>query len=116
MHSVHLDKLRFFAYHGLHEEEAIAGAEFEVNLSIDFKQDDPIKKISDTINYVDVYELIKLVFQEPVHLMETLAEEITKRIGLLDNRVSAVNIRITKLNPPIPNFSGNVSVSFSKSF
>jgi len=34
--TLHLEKLQFFAYHGLYEEEKKLGNEFELNISASF--------------------------------------------------------------------------------
>lgn len=116
MFTIHLNKLRFFAHHGLQDEEAITGTNFEIDVSIKF---DPVKKVTSihqTINYADVYEVIKKHMQHPVALLEMLAENITEQIYLLDNRIRLITIVINKLHPPINNFTGTVGVTYSKAF
>lgn len=116
MFTIHLANLRFFAHHGMHEEEAIVGNDFEVSVDVEFDVPDKITSIRQTINYVDVYMAIKKIFQHPSKLLETLALNICEEIYLVDSRITKINITIHKLNPPISNFMGNVGVSFSKSY
>ncbi|MEP6712729.1 MAG: dihydroneopterin aldolase [Ferruginibacter sp.] len=116
MFTIHLTNLRFFAHHGMHDEEAIVGNDFEVSLSVTFEVPDRIKALSETINYVSVYLIIKKIFKHPSKLLETLAVDICDEIYLSDNRIKKINITIHKLNPAISNFIGNVGVSFCKSF
>ncbi|MDB5201075.1 MAG: folB [Ferruginibacter sp.] len=116
MFTIHLNDLRFFAHHGLHDEEAIVGTEFGVAIAINFAGPENIVSLKDTINYVEVYELVKNIFRHPARLLETLAVDICDAIYGLDHRIVQVSININKLNPPIVNFTGNVGVSFSKSF
>lgn len=116
MFSIHLNKLEFFAHHGLHDEEAITGTDFVIDVSVTFEATEKIIHIYQTINYVAIYEVIKKHMQHPVALLETLAENITDEIYLLDNRIKTINININKLHPPIKNFIGNVGVTYSKAF
>lgn len=114
-YTIHLNDLEFFAHHGWHNEEALAGGNFKVNVSLQFDAFD-VEALEDTINYVDIYTLIKDKVNEPVRLLETLATEICVAIKEIDDRIKTINITITKLNPPITNFIGNVAVSLSKSY
>jgi dihydroneopterin aldolase len=51
MFTVHLNKLKFFAHHGVHDEEGIIGTDFEVSVSINFNAPEKIIALNDTINY-----------------------------------------------------------------
>ncbi len=116
MFTIHLNKLKFFAYHGLHEEEAVIGTDFEVSVSITFDAPETVQELNDTINYVTVYEIIKKHFAQPEKLLETLAQNITQEIHKIDNRITSINITIDKINAPINNFIGTVGVTYSKSY
>jgi 7,8-dihydroneopterin aldolase/epimerase/oxygenase len=116
MFTIHLQNCRFFAHHGLHEEEAIVGAAFEVSLSASFEEDGNITRMNQTIDYVTIFEMVKKHFERPRQLLETLAQEIAADVCNIDARVRTVDIHLTKLNPPIANFTGSVGVSYTKRF
>ncbi len=116
MFTIHLNNCRFYAYHGLHQEEAVVGAAFEVSLSASFEEDGKVTAMKQTINYVDIFEMVKKHFTNPRQLLETLAQEIVDDVYVLDSRVKLVEIHLTKLNPPIANFTGTVGVSYTKRF
>jgi 7,8-dihydroneopterin aldolase/epimerase/oxygenase len=116
MFTVHLNKMLFYGYHGVHKEEAIVGGEFEVAISISFPSLNRIKTLDDTINYVAIFELVKNRFLQPEKLLETLAQNMVEDIYTYDTRISLINISIEKLNAPISNFIGRVGVTYSKSF
>lgn len=116
MYTIHLNKLSFYAHHGLHNEEAVIGTNFEVDVSIKFDSVQNITSISQTIDYTAVYKLIKKHMAQPVALLETLAQNITDDIYLLDKSIRLIIIEINKLHPPINNFSGTVGVTYSKAF
>lgn len=109
-----LSDLRIHGYHGVLEEERICGNEFAVNCTVSFTAN-KIKHLNDTINYVDVYSVIKDNFMKPTPLLETLAQHIVKDIFEMDERIKKVYIEIDKLSAPITNFSGRVGISLSSS-
>lgn len=110
---VHLHQLQFHAYHGIHDEERILGNEFEVNADITIdNNNEPVKHLKQTVNYVTVYELIKQRMQEATPLLETLAQEMAQAIEAMDSRIRTVSINIKKIAPPIENFQGVVGVSY----
>jgi 7,8-dihydroneopterin aldolase/epimerase/oxygenase len=116
MFTVHLNKLLFFAHHGVHDEEGIIGTDFEVSVSVSFNASEKIIALHDTINYVSVFEIIKMRFAIPERLLETLVQHIVDDIYAIDNRITTINISIYKINPPISNFIGSVGVTYTKSF
>jgi dihydroneopterin aldolase len=114
--TIHLNKLAFFAHHGLHDEEAVTGTNFEVSVSISFEPLEKITSIHQTINYVDVYKVVEKHMIHPIALLEMLAENISNAIYLLDKRIKNINISINKIHPPVKNFIGEVGVTFQKEF
>lgn len=116
MFTVHLNKMKFFAHHGWHDEEGITGTEFEVSVSVAFEAKEKISSLQDTVNYIKVFDIVKERFLYPVRLLEMLAEQIVGDIHQTDARIRSINITIDKLNPPINNFTGTAGVSLSKSF
>lgn len=116
MLSIRLNNLRFFSRHGLYDEEKKLSREFEVNVLIEYMPAiNIISDIRETIDYSAVYHLIKSCMAKPEPLLETLVMRMANEI--LDRFVLAetVKIAVTKLHPPIKNFTGNVEVVFSKS-
>ena len=116
MFTIHLENCRFYAHHGLHEEEAIVGAGFEVSLAAHFEEDGKITRMHQTIDYVQLFDVVKKHFERPRQLLETLAQEIADDVHHADTRVVRVDIHLKKINPPIANFTGSVGVSFTKLF
>lgn len=115
--TISVNKLRFYAYHGLYAEEKNIGTEFEVNLSVLYSPDTVIiNDIEATVNYVALYELVKTEMQKPRELLETFLMEVTEHIHVAFPQVKKVEIDATKLNPPIPKFIGTVGVKYEKEF
>lgn len=116
MFTIQLSNLKFFAFHGVHEEERILGGEFEVNAELSFKEPNTVTSFDQTIDYVKIYALIKRRMSVPTALLETVAQDLAENIYAIDNRIASVSINIKKTNPPIANFQGLVGVSFKKDF
>ena len=116
MMTIHLKKLRFFAYHGVHEEESITGSDFVVDASVSFNDTGSVTHINDTVDYVKVYSIIAENMRQPHRLLESLAIKIAEDIHQADEKIKKINIRIFKKNAPLANFSGNLGISYSKEF
>lgn len=114
--TIQLKKMIFHGQHGMYGDEKLTGNTFEVSVDIAFNQDGDITSINQTIDYADVFSIIQKRMQEPARLLETLAQQIVSDISITDNRICRIAINIVKKNPPIPNFSGEVAVSFEKEF
>ena len=116
MFTINLHNLIFHAFHGVHEEERLLGNTFEVNISLSLIDDQPVKTLEQTINYVTVYEIVKRRMQVATHLLEILVQDLTEEISTFDNRIISVSVSVEKKNPPIPNIEGSVSVTYKKDF
>jgi dihydroneopterin aldolase len=114
--TIQLNDVQFYGYHGLYEEEKKLGNTFIVNLAIHFTP--PVSKVTaihETIDYVQVYELVKVRMQTPTPLLETIAEDIATIIFEQFLIAQKVFVQITKTKVYIPTLNGNMSVSLSKS-
>src|SRR5436305_3845390 len=114
MLKIELSKLQFHGFHGVHEEETKTGGDFEVNMAVYFKPETfPVKHLHETIDYTQLYEVIKQRMQKPTKLLETLATEIAQQVLDRFSQIQEVNIGITKLNPPIAFFNGTVAAEYT---
>jgi 7,8-dihydroneopterin aldolase/epimerase/oxygenase len=102
---IHLNNLEFYGYHGLYAEEQRAGNCFRVNISIDCVVG-AVTEIDQTVNYAEVFALVKAEMEIATPLLETLAQRITTAILARFSLATSVRIYIEKLTPPIPYFSG----------
>ena len=117
MITIHLHNLKFYSYHGVHEEENILGNEYEVNADVQFHEEQTqIDSLSETINYADLFKIIKNRMQIPTQLLETVVMEIGNSIYEKYNYVRSINISLKKNHPPIEGIEGTVGVSWYKNF
>lgn len=117
MITVHLYNVKFYAYHGIYEEEKILGNEFELSTDIQFREkENVINSINQTINYVDIFEIIQHRMNVPSTLLETIIMDIGNSIKNKYDHLHSISINLKKLHPPITSFQGAVGVSWQKTF
>ena len=115
--TIHLENLRFYGYHGLYVQEKKLGAWFELDITLDWPTGPKlITHLHETINYGSVYELVKERMALPTELLETLARELVQELKENFPELTALRIRVKKINPPLVNFLGMVAVEYSKKF
>ena len=98
-----LKNMIFFGYHGVYAEERKLGQQIEVDLELVSDLTDAGLKddLELTINYVDVYEIVrKIVETEQFLLIEGMALAILNRLGE-KYILKSITIRIRKPQPPV---------------
>ena len=117
MITIHLYNLRFYAFHGVHEEERLLGNEYEVNADVQFHEEHTeINTLSQTINYAEIFEIIKKRMHIPTDLLETVVMDIGNTIHEKYDYVRSIRISLKKIYPPIESIAGSVGVSWHKEF
>ena len=113
---ISLDKLVFSGYHGLYAEEKKLGNTYIVDVLIDLTaKKSIIDNLEQTIDYVQVYALIKKWMSIPTPLLETLVGNMADDILKEQLLAEKVMVKITKQHLPIAEFEGTASVSIEKS-
>jgi len=103
MGCIELKKMIFHAYHGVMEQERIAGNTYRIDLKLflDLSKAIESDKLEDTINYAEIFDLVKTEMAIPSRLLEHVAGRIVKKIRQAYPHISKVRIRLAKNNPPI---------------
>ncbi len=116
MVEISLEEMRFYAYHGVLEQEQTVGNNFEVTLKLlaDVRDSVLSDNVKDTVNYAEVYEIIKEEMAIKSKLLEHLAGRINRRILAEYKLVKEVNIKISKLNPPFHSELKSVSIQLTE--
>ena len=101
--SIQLQGLRFYAFHGLLPQERTVGGHYRMDVELTLTP--PLRAltedvIDDTVNYAEVYALIRRKMEEPVNLLEHLAHRITEDLYAKFPPIQAIALRITKVTPP----------------
>lgn len=110
--SISLENASFYAYHGVFEQEQHVGNEFEVSIRVEIDLPETIKNdnLSDTISYVDLYNIASEEMQVKSKLIEHVAYRIVRNIKSKWSAISHGEVSIIKLSPPIDKFSGKAKV------
>ena len=117
MVTIELRKVLVQAYHGVDPEELDLLNTFEIDLDVLYEEGGrDFKKLSDTINYASLYDIVKKKLAAPVHLLENICVQVISEIKQQYGFVQEIRISIYKLHAPIPNFQGKVGVTLRKSF
>lgn len=109
---IRIEGMDFFAYHGCFTEESIIGTRFEVDLTIEV--DTSQAQISDnlhhTVNYLNLYETVKAEMEIRSNLLENVGYRILEAIKNRFPIISKIEVKISKLNPPLGGKIDRVSV------
>jgi 7,8-dihydroneopterin aldolase/epimerase/oxygenase len=110
-----LRNIQLYGYHGITTLENKCGTHFAIDMTITLKSNMTIKALEDTIDYVQVYKLLRAQFCEPHSLLEVLAEKILQQVFFqFSSHVEEAEISIMKLNPAVAGFQGSLGVSVKK--
>lgn len=115
MGTIAVEGMEFHAYHGCFKEEQIIGNNFVVDIYFDTdtseaEQTDDLDK---TINYADVYAVIGEEMKQKSKLLEHVGRRIINSLKEKYPEMESVELKISKMNPPVGGKVGNVSVILS---
>ncbi len=113
--TITLDRMKFHARHGVLEQERRVGNTFDVSLRLDYPFADAMAtdNLAATLNYAEVYEVVKREMAEPSQLLEHVAGRIRTALLRKFPLISGGFIRIEKCRPPIPGITGAAGVEVS---
>ncbi len=103
MATIALEGMRFFAYHGVYEEEQILGGDYIVDVEISTLVDKAAIEddVFQTLNYETVYLICEAAMRKPANLIETVASRIALNIKHQFGFIKEMKVKVKKLNPPL---------------
>lgn len=111
---VALRDVRFYAFHGFYPEEQVIGSVFYVDVDAEFEQADSSEdELGNTINYEELFTIVKTEMNNSSKLIETVAERILSVTLNQFTDLQAVRVCIRKMNPPLPGEVGNSQITLS---
>jgi 7,8-dihydroneopterin aldolase/epimerase/oxygenase len=116
MDCLHVNGIRGYGYTGLLPEEQRLGQWFEVDLTLmlDLTPAGTSDVLSETLDYREIIAQTQSLLQTArFKLVEKLATAIAE-IALKDAKIQQVTVRLTKVAPPIPDFSGNIQIELTR--
>ena len=103
MAEIRLEGIEFFAYHGHHDEERVTGNKYSVDILIRTNLSNACKSdsLEDTINYANIYKIIKDEMAKPARLLEHLSHRINTEVLNSFSEILLVESSVSKFNPPL---------------
>ncbi|MCM1079746.1 MAG: dihydroneopterin aldolase [Bacteroidales bacterium] len=101
---IYVEGLRVHAYHGVLEQERRVGNDYLINIKVEYpwlqaaKTDD----VRDTLNYAVLAEIVMEQMAVPSALLEHVAGRIAEKVRERFPECTSVDLRITKVAPPMP--------------
>jgi len=95
--------MEFYAYHGCFPEEKVIGTRFKVDASIhcNFMEAAQQDNLGKSINYQEIYALIKEEMTIPSHILEHICFRIIQKLKVSFPEILKCKITVYKLNPSI---------------
>lgn len=100
---VFLKDVRFHAFHGVMPQERSVGADFLVSLRMGYDLSKAMvsDEVGDTLNYAEVYQLVRQEMEQPSALLEHVAGRIVRTLLERFPMVTSVDLQLMKQNPPM---------------
>lgn len=102
---VEIEGIQFYGFHGVPAAERAVGHRFaaDVILELDLRRAGETDCLEHTVDYAAVASrVVEIGTGSPVQLVETLAERMAAALLGGFPAVSAVEVRVAKLLPPVP--------------
>ena len=101
--AITLKGLRFYAYHGADPQEAIVGAWYTIDLTMNVETTASLKSddLNDTLNYAQATRIIKEQMMIRSNLIEHVAGRIAKALFEGIPALQKLTVTVSKLNPPV---------------
>ncbi|MDR0745083.1 MAG: dihydroneopterin aldolase [Mediterranea sp.] len=100
---IYLDNISIYAYHGVSSQETKVGNTFfiDLKLKVDLRQAIESDDLSLTVNYADIYQSVSEEMAIHSKLLEHVAGRIVRRLFAEYPTIEAIDIKLSKQNPPI---------------
>lgn len=114
---IELRGLQFYSFHGLYDEEKKIGGEFVVDVLAKLNPNhEEVSSIEETVNYAEVFAIIKKEMNQPRELLETLTQSIAQSVHDKFAAIKEIEVRVEKKAPPIVGFNGTVAATYRTTF
>ena len=113
---ISLEGIEFFAYHGFLDEEQKIGNKYAVDISVnvDFSAAAESDKLKETVNYEELYKIIREEINQPSRLLEHIGKRIIDHCFEQFTEITGITISISKFNPPIGGVCQRAKVTLSE--
>jgi dihydroneopterin aldolase len=112
-----LEGMEFYAFHGFYAEERRIGNKFSVDVKteIEVEEGKDMDELSNTVNYEEVYSIVKIHMSEPSKLLENVVSKILQDIFKKWPEVKFASVKLSKYNPPVGGVCNKAVVTLTRS-
>ncbi|WP_066758755.1 dihydroneopterin aldolase [Crocinitomix algicola] len=112
INKIEVSGIEVFAYHGCMNEESVLGGKYIVDtlLKTDFSKSAETDELADTIDYVQVRNIVVEEMAIRSKLIEHVAHRIITRFQKEFPSLIKAKVKVRKLNPPIQGVVKEVAV------
>lgn len=116
MSKIILENMEFHAFHGCLDHEKQLGNTFIISVSIELNTEKAGKtdELHDTLNYQLVYDVVKEQMEIPSKLIEHVGQRILDTIMNQFPQIQALEVCLSKLNPPLGGKVSKVTIDMKK--
>ena len=100
---IELENIHLYAFHGALPQENKVGGWYTLNLraKIDNHESIASDNLETTVNYADIYEVVRSEMQIPSKLLEHVCGRILERLFEKFTIIAEIEISLTKDTPPM---------------
>ncbi len=115
MSTIILEDMEFYAYHGCMEHERQIGNTYFVTVSmeLDTAKAGKSDNLNDTLNYKEVYDVIKAQMEIPSNLIEHVSQRILNSLAEKFPQVNTFHLSLSKVAPPLGGKTGRATIQLS---
>jgi len=111
-HTVEVNGINIYAFHGCLPEEAKIGSNYIVDVSVttDFTNATVSDELKDTVDYVAISSIVVEEMKVRSKLIEHVGQRIVGRIKHELENISRLRVKVTKISPPVGGGVDNVAI------
>ena len=116
MGKITLRNLNCYSYHGCFSEEAKIGSEYKLDIWVegDFTKAEKADSLGETIDYVQLADIVSCEMSIPSKLIEHVANRILSKILLKWPKIEKAGLTIKKTSPPMNQYVESVDYNIER--
>lgn len=116
MARLELENMEFYAFHGHYPEEQAIGGKYTVDLIIEMNTGSAEKTddLNDTIDYSEIYRIVKKEMEIPSKLLERLARRIMDSVKKSIDIADKITVKVSKINPSVGGKINKFSITLTE--
>ena len=112
IHTVEVNGIKLYAFHGCLPEEGKIGGHYIVDVSVktDFSEAALTDELIKTVDYVDINKIVEEEMAIRSKLIEHVGQRIVTRVKSEIENIHSLKVKVTKICPPINGDVDNVAI------